>query len=142
MMYRRLYQGAHCTWHCQYHIVWCPKYRGKVLGDLFIKQTLKRIFKQIARWKGFFIHQWHVGDEHIHLSISIPPAYSAAYAIGILKGKSSTWLKKHTKKFPTGTLWARGYFVSTVGVNEHVITNYIQNQQGRQSDLLQTKLPL
>lgn len=140
MAYRRLYQGAHCTWNCQYHIVWTPKYRGKVLSNPFIKQTLKRIFSQIAKWKGFVIHQWHVGDEHIHLFISLPPSYSIAYAIGILKGKSSTWLKKRTKKFPTGTLWGRGYFVTTVGVNEEVIRRYVQNQSHHQTELTQRHL--
>jgi putative transposase len=111
-----------------------------VLADPFIKQTLKRILRQIAKWKGFRIHAWYVGDEHIHLYVSIPPSYSPAYAIGILKGKSSTWLKKHTKKFPTGTLWARGYFISTVGVNEEAVRRYVQNQSHHKIELIQRKL--
>jgi hypothetical protein len=46
---RRLYQLDHCTYNCSYHIVWTPKYRGKVLGDTYIKQELKRMFKYILR---------------------------------------------------------------------------------------------
>ena len=84
----RLYHLSRSTYVCMYHIVWTPKYRGKVLSDTFIKQELKRIFKMIAKWKGFVIDAWHVGDEHIHLHLTIPPKYSVAYAVAILKGKS------------------------------------------------------
>ena len=136
----RLYSLDHCTYICQYHLVWITKYRGKVLIDTYIKQELKRIFKQLAQWKGFKILQWHVGDEHIHLYVIVPPKYSIAYAIQILKGKSSGWIKKKTKKLPKGQLWSRGYFVSTVGINEQQIRNYILNQNNRRPELPQ--LPL
>lgn len=69
------------------------------------------MFNQIAKWKGFRIYKWHIGDEHIHLYISIPPKYSVSYIMEMLKGKTSTWIKKKTKKFPKGPLWCRGYFV-------------------------------
>jgi REP element-mobilizing transposase RayT len=52
----RLYaQQSHCTYTCQYHLVWTPKYRGKVLAEKYIKQELKRIFKMICAWKGFTV---------------------------------------------------------------------------------------
>jgi len=114
----RLYNLDHCTYICQYHVVWVTKYRGKVMQEIYIKNTFKTILKTIARWKDFKIMEWHVGDEHIHLYIIIPPKYSIAYAIQILKGKSSAWIKKKTKKFPPGSIWARGYFISTLGINE------------------------
>jgi len=139
MANNRLYQLSHCTYTCQYHLVWTPKYRGKVMADKYIKAELKRIFKQICRWKGLSIHQWHIGDEHIHLYASIPPKYSIAYIMSILKGKSSTWIKKKTKKIPRGTFWARGYFVSTIGIDEHAIRQYIKNQQQYQKEM--PKLP-
>ena len=53
----RLYTLDHCTYTCQYHLVWITKYRGQVLADTYIKAELKRIFKQLARWKGFTILQ-------------------------------------------------------------------------------------
>lgn len=140
-MNRRLYQQSHCTYICKYHIVWTTKYRGRVLTDTYIRQHLKLIFKQIARWKGFQIHAWHIGDEHIHLYLVIPPKYSVAYSVAILKGKSSAWIKKKTKKFPKGTLWNRGYFVSTLGLNEHAVKKYIENQSHHQIELIQEKLP-
>ena len=133
-MNRRLYKQAHATWVCDYHVVWCPKYRGKVLADKFIKLELKRMFKYIAKWKELSIHAWHVGDEHVHLFVSIPPKYSAAYIVQVLKGKTSAWLKKKAKKLPQGPFWARGYFVSTIGTNEHQIRNYINNQRHQQRD--------
>jgi len=121
-------------------VIWTPKYRGKVLADKYIKQEFKLIFKQICRWKGFVIRAWHIEDEHIHLYISIPPKYSIAYTIAILKGKSSSWIKKKTNKFPQGTLWERGYFVSTIGLNEFAVKRYIENQQHHQIALEQPKL--
>jgi putative transposase len=128
----RLYALSHATYRCEYHLVWTPKYRGKIIADKYIKAELKRIFKAICRWKGFHILGWHVGDEHIHLYVSIPPKYSVAYAMAILKGKSSAWIKKKTKQIPQGSYWCRGYFVSTVGVNELVIRKYIENQRPTQ----------
>lgn len=129
-----LYQLEHCTYHCSYHIVWTSRFRGKVLADTYIKQELKRMFKQIAKWKNLVIYAWYVGDEHIHLHIAIPPKYSIAYIIQILKGKTSGWIKKKTKKFPKGALWARGYYVSTVGINEFAVKQYVLNQHKHQVD--------
>ena len=94
---------------------------------------MKRIFGQICRWKGFKIVAWHIGDEHIHLYLAIPPKYSVAYAIAIIKSKSSAWIKKKTKKhIPQGTFWARGYFCSTIGINEMTVKKYIENQKQHQ----------
>ena len=137
---RLLYQLEHCTYHCSYHIVWTSRYRGKVLADTYIKHELKRMFKQIAHWKGLVIYAWHIGDEHIHLHLSIPPKYSVAYIIQMLKGKTSGWIKKKTKKFPKGVLWGRGYFVSTVGIAEAAVRKYVENQHHHQVALVQHKL--
>lgn len=135
-----LYQTqSHCTYTCQYHLVWTPKYRGKVLADRYIKQELKRIFKMIFEWKGFTIHAWHVGDDHAHLFVTIPPKYSVSYAMAIIKGKSSAWIKKKTKKLPE-TVWERGYFVSTVGVNEQAVKRYVENQHLHHGEFKQAGL--
>lgn len=139
-MLTKLYKLEHSTYLCQYHMVWIPRYRGKVLADNYIKQELKRIFKFICKWKGFTIIAWHIGDDHIHLYIIIPPKYSLAYAIQVLKSKSASWLKKKTKKFPQGNFWARGYFVSTIGINEYAILNYIKNQDHKRVDLDKMRL--
>lgn len=104
------------------------------MSSLRIKQGLKRIFKLIAKWKGYKILAWHIGADHVHLYIIIPPKDSISYAVSILKGKSSAWLKKKNKYIPQGSFWARGYFVATIGANEHAIRNYIQNQRHNQID--------
>jgi putative transposase len=102
---------------------------------------LKRTFKTIAKWKGFTLLSWHVGDEHIHLYVVIPPKYSISYTMQVIKGKSSNWLKKKCpNKLPAGSLWSRGYFASTVGTNEFQIRNYIANQNIRRPEA--PKLPL
>lgn len=136
----RLYNLSHCRYRCQYHLVWTPKYRGKVMADTYIKQELRRMFKSICKWKGYVIRAWHIGDDHIHLYIDIPPSHSVSYAIGLINGKSSTWLKKRSRKFPMGSFWQRGYFVSTVGIDELVVRRYVENQQHHQISL--PKLPL
>ncbi len=135
----RLYTLSHCTYQCDYHLVWNTRYRGKVMSGNYIKTELKRMFKRIAHWKKFSIMSWHVGDEHIHLYVSIPPKYSVAYIVAILKSKTSAWIKKKTKKIPRGSFWGRGYFASTVGLNEIAIRRYIANQKSRQIEL--PKLP-
>ena len=136
----RLYQLSHCRYRCQYHLVWIPRYREKVLANNYIKAELGRIFKTIAKWKGFVIKAWHIGDDHIHLVADIPPKYSVSYIMQIIKGKSSAWIKKKTKKLPKGSLWAKGYFVSTVGVDEMTIQNYVKHQEHHQVNI--QKLPL
>ena len=133
----RLYKLDHCTYCCQYHLVWVTKWRGKVLSDTYSKAELKRMFKYIAHWKGCVIKAWHVGDDHIHLHIIIPPKYSVSYIVQILKGKSSAWIKKKTKQFPQGSLWGRGYYASTVGLDEYAVTTYVNNQHHHHIDIQQ-----
>ena len=136
----KLYHQSHCTYICKYHIVWTCKYRGKLLANKYIKQELKRIFRVICRWKGFQVHAWHVGDDHIHLYVSIPPKFSVAYAMSVIKGKSSAWIKKKTKKFPMGSLWSAGYYVSTIGISEFAVVNYVEDQRHHQMEMVQGRL--
>ncbi len=96
------------------------------MADRYIKAELARIFKQICRWKGLQFYAQHISDDHIHLYVGIPPKYSVAYVTGLLKGKSSFWLKKKTKKFPRGSFWARGYYVTTVGLDELTVKRYVE----------------
>ncbi len=96
------------------------------LGDLFIKGLLNNI--------GIGIVEGAMCSDHVHLSLRIPPKYSVAKVMGYLKGKSALQLfDNHPElKKVTGrdrTLWARGYYVSTVGINESVIRSYIRDQE-------------
>ena len=71
--------------------------------------------------------------DHVHMLLSIPPKHSVSSVVGFLKGKSSIWIAQNIankqRNFVGQKLWARGYFVSTVGINEQKIRSYIQNQE-------------
>lgn len=138
----RLYRLSHATYRCEYHLVWITKYRNQTMSGNYIKQCLRGIIKSICQWKELTLYAWHIGDEHIHLYISIPPKFSVSYVMTILKSKSSGWVKKKIKTIHPGSFWARGYFVSTIGIDEQVIKKYIHNQREHHQDNKQTSLPL
>lgn len=123
---------THCFYDLKYHLVWTPKYRGKVLGTPKVKQELERIFTQICNWKGWMILELNIQDDHIHMILLAPPKYSVSYIMQILKGKSSAWMKKKIKRtrdlYNKSSLWARGYFVSTIGIDEFIIKRYVRHQ--------------
>lgn len=116
----------------KYHLVFTPKYRGKVLGPQKVKDELRRTFEIIARWKHWEIIELNIQEDHIHLIISASPRDSVSYIMQILKGKSSAWLKKKIKRahglYEQKSLWARGYFVSTIGLDEYIIRRYVKHQ--------------
>jgi len=124
---------SHTRWDCTYHIVWIPKYRRKVLYGA-CRTELKDILRSLLEKKKIEIVEGSISKDHIHLSVRIPPKESVSAVMGYLKGKSALMLfDRHPEwKRRTGrdrTFWARGYFVSTVGLNEEVIKQYIRNQE-------------
>ncbi len=128
----------HSTWECQYHVVFTPKYRKKVLFGL-IRNELKEVLHRLARQKECTIEEGHLMPDHIHMLISIPPKHAVAQVVGFLKGKSSIWIAQNIankqRNFTGHKFWARGYFVSTVGVDEKTIRTYIQNQDAEDKRL-------
>ena len=122
----RLYQLNHCTYNCVYHVVWVTKYRQRFFDIEYNKKVLKKMLRAICRWKGIVIKGWYIGEDHVHMYIVIPPKYSVSYVLNVLKGKSSGWIKKSTKQLPSGSVWSRGYFVTTTGVNEYVVKKYMR----------------
>ncbi len=122
----------HCTWECKYHIVFTPKYRKKEIFG-FVRRELKDVFHRLARQKECVIESGELMPDHVHMMASIPPKHAVASIIGFLKGKSSIWIAQNVsgkqRNFAGHKFWARGYFVSTVGVNEEVIRKYIENQE-------------
>jgi putative transposase len=87
----------------------------------------------MARIKGIEIIEGHAMSDHIHLCVSIPPKYSVANSIGLLKGKSASEVMSYGTKISRmvrgRTFWARGCCVSTVGLDEEMIREYIRNQE-------------
>ena len=124
---------AHTRWDCTYHIVWIPKYRKKVLyGEC--RTEMKAILRQLLEMKKIEVVEGAMCSDHVHLSIRIPPKYAVAEIMGFLKGKSALMMFDRHPEWRRRmgrdrSFWARGYYVSTIGLNEEVIKKYIQNQE-------------
>ena len=123
---------SHTSYECKYHVVWIPKYRRKALYG--VKKSI--IVSSIKKWaliKDVEIVQGSAMVDHIHLCLSIPPKYSVSSIIGLLKGKSASEVMSYggrSNRMSRGrSFWARGYCVSTVGLNEQIIREYIKNQE-------------
>ena len=140
-MKRDIRTQTHSFYDCKYHIVFTPKYRGKVLRSNYIKQEVRRVIRLVCKWKWFEIVEWHVALDHVHLILIIPPKHSISYAMSMIKWKSSNWIKKKNKnlklKCKRWSFWARGYFVSTIGLDAHMIRRYVQNQELHHQEDLQ-----
>ena len=123
---------SHCFYDLKYHLVWTPKYRGKVLTTGKVRDELRRSIEMICKWKQFEILELNIQDDHIHMCLLASPRYSVSYIMQIIKGKSSAWLKKKIKRtkgiYEERSLWARGYFVSSIGLDEHLIRRYVKHQ--------------
>ncbi len=123
---------SHVKWDCKYHIVIVPKYRRrKFYGSL--RSAIGEILRQLCRQKEIELVEGHAMPDHVHLLLSVPPKYSIANTVGYLKGKSAIRINRDLGKVK-GSLyrrafWSRGYCVSTVGPDEAMIKEYIQNQE-------------
>jgi putative transposase len=134
---------AHTKWMCKYHIVWIPKYRKKKLfGDL--RRELGPVLRELARQRESEIEEGQMMSDHVHILISIPPKYSVSQVVGYIKGKSAIHIARtymgRQRNFSGEHFWARGYYVSTVGLDESVVRQYIQNQEAEDQRLEQLNL--
>ena len=123
---------AHTKWLCKYHIVFCPKYRRKIIYNK-LRKDIQQIIRDLCKWKGVEILEGHMMPDHIHLLLSIPPKTSVSAFMGYLKGKSAMMIFDRNAnlkyKFGNRQFWATGYYVSTVGLNEATIKKYIRDQE-------------
>lgn len=123
---------SHTKWKCQYHIVFIPKYRRKVLYGQ-VKADVREILRQLCSYKNIKIIKGAVCADHVHLCVSIPPKISVSEFVGYLKGKSALMIfDKHPNQGTrwNRSFWARGYYVTTVGnLTEEAIKKYIEEQQ-------------
>ena len=123
---------SHTRWKCQYHIVFIPKYRRKVMYGK-VRGDIREIIKILCRYKKVEIVEGAVCLDHVHICVSIPPKIAISEFMGYLKGKSALMIfDKHPElgnKFERD-FWARGYYVSTIGnVDEATIKNNIKEQE-------------
>ena len=132
----------HVKWDCKYHIVFIPKYRRKVLYGK-VRTKVGTIIRELCEQKGVELIEGKAMSDHIHLCLSIPPKYSVAHTIGYLKGKSAIRVHRDLmgeRRMTRLHFWARGYCVSTVGLDEAAIRRYIQDQEKLQRDQEQSEL--
>jgi len=115
----------------QYHIIFCPKYRRKVLtGD--IEKDLRQIFDEVAKEKDVEIKVLEIMPDHVHMFISFDPRQPLHKLIKLFKGKSSKILRDKYPKLKSRipSLWTRSYFCCTIGnISEETIQKYIENQK-------------
>ena len=119
------------VYSCKCHVVWCPKYRRKVLvGD--VERRLKELIQEVCVKRQAEIIEIEVMSDHVHLLVEVDPQYGIHRLIKEIKGLSSRCLRQEFKTLTTKlpTLWTNSYFVSTVGGSPlSVIKQYIENQK-------------
>ena len=122
---------AHSKYRCQYHIVFAPKYRRKIIYGK-IKKDIGEILRKLCEQKGVEIIEAEACKDHIHMLVSIPPHISIAQFMGYIKGKSTLMIfDRHANlkyKYGSRSFRCRGYYVDTVGRNQRIIEEYIRNQ--------------
>ena len=130
---------SHTKWKCQYHIVFIPKYRKKVLyGQL--RKDVREIIMTLCKYKNVEIVSGAVCEDHVHLCVSIPPKISISMFMGYLKGKSTLMIYDRHPQLQSKwdkAFWAGGYYVATIGnVTEEAIKKYIaeQSEESRKED--------
>jgi len=123
---------SHVKWECKNHVIFIPKYRHKV----FYGKTRERIgpmLRDLCKQRGVELLEGKAAVDHIHLCLSVAPRYSIAMVIGFLKGKSAIRIHRELmgqqRSFTGLHFWARGYCVSTVGLNEEEVRRYIREQE-------------
>ncbi len=123
---------AHTRWNCKYHLVFTPKYRRKVIYDQ-LRQDIGKILRKLCEMKEVEIIEAHAMLDHIHMLVRIPPKLSVSGFMGLLKGRSAVIIhERHANlKYNYGnrSFWSKGYYVSTVGLNQKTIAKYIREQE-------------
>ena len=131
--YNRL---SHSIWKCTYHIIFCPKYRYKVLEGSSEILVRNQIYRLCGQKDQISIEEINIQPDHVHLILSIPPKYSVSETMGYIKGKLARKLfdsqKELTKKYWGKHIWSRGYCVSTIGLDEDKVKKYVKWQQEKE----------
>ena len=119
------------VYSCKYHVVWCPKYRRKVLiGEIEVR--LKELIFLICQELNVEIIEMEIMPDHVHILLEVDTQFGVHKVVKRIKGRTSYFLRKEFKVLTTRlpTLWTNSYFVSTVGgAPLSVIKQYIENQK-------------
>jgi putative transposase len=129
----RYVKNAGAIFSLKVHLVWCPKYRRKVLVN-GVDERLKTLLMEKSQERGFVIHAMEVMPDHVHLFLEHDPTYGVAEIVNRLKGYTSRILRS---EFPwlrsrIPTLWSRSYFAGSIGsVTSTAVQKYIKDQKGK-----------
>ena len=136
---------GHGAYHLKYHIVWVTKYRRNILKP-GVSEYIRKILPKLARsMVGVKVEQIGFDQDHLHLVLEIPPKFSIADVMRLLKNQSASLLREKfdfLKKvyWNENIVWSPGYFVSSVGINEAIIQHYVEFQGKK--DLGQLRMEL
>ena len=145
-MTRRFKKLSHSIYECKYHIVFCPKYRYRILKEGVAEYTRQQIYRLCGQKDKVEVLELSIQPNHVHLVVSIPPKYAVSNFMGYLKGKLAIRLfqqyEKLGRRYWGRHLWSRGYCVSTIGLDEEQIRKYVkwQEDRDRQAEATQAKL--
>ena len=127
---------SHTIWHCQYHIVWVPKYRYRILTGRVAEEVARCIRAFVEQQKSEVV-ELNVQIDHVHLLVLVPPKVSISDFVATVKGRTAIRVFnqfRELKRRPYwgNRFWARGYCVDTVGLDEAKIRAYVQYQEKRE----------
>jgi putative transposase len=126
---------SHVKWDCKFHVVMVPKYRKRLIYGR-LKREIGSLLRELFKQKGAEVLEGHAMSDHVHVCVSIPPKWSVSHVLGYVKGKSAIQIHRQylgrAKNFAGFHFWSRGYCVSTVGLDEQMVRNYIRNQENEE----------
>lgn len=126
-----LKSNSNVVYSCTYHVVWCPKYRRKVLAE-GVDDRLKAILREVADETRCDLIEIEVMPDHVHLLVGVDPQFGVHTLVKRMKGRSSRLLRQEFPRLRSRlpTLWTNSYFVATVGgAPLSVVKQYIENQK-------------
>ena len=133
----------HTKWECRYHVVWIPKCRKKTLYEQSSQEGVGAGHPGIGSAKGMRDTGREMVGDHVHMVVSIPPKYAVAQVMGFIKGKSAIWVARRCgrkRNFTGQNFWARGYCVSTIGLDDETVREYVKRQEEEDKKLDQLKM--
>ena len=137
---------SHTIWHCQYHIIWVPKYRFRILTGP-VGQSVADGIQAICGYAGSEVVELSVQKDHVHLIVMVPPKLSISDLMGRVKGQTSMKIFKQfrylrKKPYWGNHFWAKGYCVDTIGMDAEMIRKYVKYQEKRERQIEQLQLDI
>ena len=143
-MTRQFKKLSHSLYECKYHVVFCPKYRYKILEEDVKAYVIQQIYRLCNQKDCVEVLEINVQPDHVHVVLVIPPKYAVSEVIGFLKGKLALRLFDRfpalRKRYWGQHVWSRGYCVSTVGLDEERIRKYVKWQHRKEQEAIQRRL--